>query len=47
MDTSPTKQRQQFYRDCASGQRSMSGLCERAAVGCATEVDAILVLHAE
>jgi len=29
MDTNPTKQRQQFYRDYASGQWSMSELCDR------------------
>ena len=29
MDTNPTKQRQQFYRDDASGQWSMSELCDR------------------
>jgi len=28
MDTNPSKQRQQFYRDYASGQWSMSELCE-------------------
>jgi len=27
MNTNPTKQRQQFYRDYASGQWSMSELC--------------------
>ncbi|MBW2579049.1 MAG: helix-turn-helix domain-containing protein [Deltaproteobacteria bacterium] len=29
MDTNPSKQRQQFYRDYASGQWSMSELCDR------------------
>ena len=29
MDTNPTKQRHQFYRDYASGQWSMSELCDR------------------
>jgi transposase len=29
MDTNPTKQRQQFYRDYTSGQWSMSELCDR------------------
>ena len=29
MNTNPTKQRQQFYRDYASGQWSMSELCDR------------------
>jgi len=29
MDTNPTKQHQQFYRDYASGQWSMSELCDR------------------
>jgi hypothetical protein len=29
MDTNPTKQRQQFYRDYASGQWSMIELCDR------------------
>jgi transposase-like protein len=29
MDTNPSKQRRQFYRDYASGQWSMSELCDR------------------
>ncbi len=29
MNTNPSKQRQQFYRDYASGQWSMSELCDR------------------
>jgi transposase len=29
METNPTKQRQHFYRDYASGQWSMSELCDR------------------
>jgi hypothetical protein len=29
MDTNSSKQRQQFYRDYASGQWSMSELCDR------------------
>jgi putative transposase len=29
MDTNPTKQRQQFYRDYASSRWSMSELCDR------------------
>jgi hypothetical protein len=32
MDTNPTKQRQQFYRDYASGQWSMSELCALSAI---------------
>ena len=29
METDPKKQRQHFYRDSASGQGSMSELCDR------------------
>jgi hypothetical protein len=29
METNPKQQRQHFYRDYASGQRSMSELCDR------------------
>ncbi len=29
METNPKKQRQHFYRDYASGQWSMSELCDR------------------
>jgi hypothetical protein len=32
METDPKKQRQQFYRDYASGQWSMSELCGRTRI---------------